>query len=176
MLSIYPAFMSEQTCQSISRALKAAGLPIGEAHSAGAAVIRAIRRSGGGLVLCGSRLSDMTALHLCQALGEDALVVVLQRGPNGTAYKGEGPLWLDMPFSSRELAEQIRSLLLKEEDRQRAKHRLRTPDEEDLIRRAKLLLSMRLGIDEQEAHRLLQRLSMKEGLRMASAAQRIIDA
>lgn len=80
-----------------------------------------------------------------------------------------------MPNCARELADQIRCLLNQEEARQRMRHRLRTPQEDDLIRRAKLLLSTRLGIDEAEAHRLIQRLSMREGLRMVVAAQRIID-
>lgn len=176
MLNVYPAFISGQTCQTISRALKAAGLPVGEAHSAGAAVIRTVRQRGGGLVLCGPRLSDMTAQHLYRELAEEAMVVVLQWEQDRDAYGGEGPIKLVMPFSARELAECLRGLLQQEEARQRAKHRLRTPEEEDLIYRAKLLLSTRLGINEAEAHRLIQRLSMREGLRMACAAQRIIDA
>ena len=176
MLSIYPAFISEQTCQKISRVLRAAGLPLGEPHSTGATVIRTIWRSGGGLVICGPRLSDMTALQLAQTLGEEALVVVLERGLNRVERAGDGLLYLSLPFSAYELAEQVRALLQREETRQRTRHRSRTPDEEAIIVKAKHLLSSRLGIDEQEAHRLLQRLSMKEGLRMPCAAKRIIDA
>lgn len=176
MLSIYPAFMSEQTCRSISRILRAAGLPLGEPHSAGATVIRAIWRGGGGLVICGPRLSDMTALQLAQTLGEEALVVVLERGSGRDERAGEGLLYLSLPFSAQALAEQVRALLQQEEARQRTRHRSRTPDEEALISEAKRLLSSRLGIDEREAHRLLQHLSMKDGLRMACAARRIIDA
>ena len=175
MLSIYPAFISGQTCLAISRALKAAGLSVGEAHSTGAAVIRAVRQRGGGLVLCGARLSDMTAQHLHRTLQEEAMVVVLQRVQDRAAPGGEGPPSLVMPNCARELADQIRCLLNQEEARQRMRHRLRTPQEDDLIRRAKLLLSTRLDIDEGEAHRLIQRLSMREGLRMVVAAQRIID-
>jgi hypothetical protein len=175
MLSVYPAFISGQTCLAISRALKAAGLSVGEAHSAGATVIRVVRQRGGGLVLCGPRLSDMTAQHLHRTLEEEALVVVLHREQDKAATGGEGPLRLAMPFSARELADQIHGLLKQEEARQRMRHRLRTPEEDDLIHRAKLLLSARLGIDEAEAHRLIQRLSMREGLRMVLAAQRIID-
>ena len=176
MLNIYPAFMSEQTCHSISRVLRAAGLPLGEPHSAGAAVVRAVWRSGGGLVICGPRLSDMTALQLAQILGEEAQVVVLEHGLSRVERAGEGLLYLSLPFSAYELAEQVRALLQREDIRQRMRHRSRTPDEEALIIKAKYLLSKRLGIDEPEAHRLLQRLSMSEGIRMSCAAQRIIDA
>ncbi len=175
MLNVYPAFIDEQTCRTVSRALKAAGLPVGEAHSAGASVIRAVRKRGGGLVVCGPRLSDMTAQHLHRELSEEALLVVLQRERISVVPDMEGLTVLLMPFTARELAERLRGLLQQEEARQRARHRLRTPEEDELICRAKIILSERLGINEAEAHRLIQRLSMREGLRMAAAASRIID-
>lgn len=176
MLSVHLAFISEQTRRTLSRVLVSFGLPLGEAHGAGAPVIRAVRRRGGGLVLCGEMLSDMTALHLHQALGGEALVVVLGREAMDPAGNEEGLTRLVMPLSPGELAGQIRGLLTGEETRQRARRGTRTAQEEELVRKAKLRLSSRLGVDEKEAHRLLQQMSMREGLRMACAAQKILDA
>ncbi len=176
MLSVQLAFISEQTRQTLSRVLVSFGLPLGEAHGAGAPVIRAVRRRGGGLVLCGEKLSDMTALHLHQALGEEALVVVLGRETMDPIGNEEGLIHLVMPLSPGELAGQIRGLLIGEEARQRARRRTRTAQEEELVQKAKLRLSSRLGIDEKKAHRLLQQMSMREGLRMPCAAQKILDA
>ncbi len=175
MLSVHLAFISEQTRRTLSRVLMSAGLPLGEAHGAGAPVIRAVRRRGGGLVLCGERLSDMTALHLRQTLGEEALVVVLGR-ENADLSRDGGLIRLAMPLSPLELAARVRALLQGEEARQRARKSTRTPGEEDLVQRAKERLSSRLGIDENTAHHLLQQMSMREGLRMACAAQKILDA
>lgn len=175
MLSIFPAFVEDETCRRISQMLRSAGLPLGEAHSAGAAAIRAVRRSDGGLLLCQSRLRDMTALQVAEALGETGLVVVLQRAPFLPEAEGGRLLWLPLPPSPRELTDRLRCLLEEEEQRQRARHRNRSPAEEETILQAKSLLAVRLGVDEQAAHRLLQRLSMQEGLRLAAAARRIID-
>ena len=176
MLSVFPAFTNQQTCQRLSRALRAEGLPLMETHIAGATVIRAVRRSGGGLVLCGPRLSDMTAADLSRILGEAALVVVLQRSSRCPENAGEGLVLMEMPLNVRELAEKIRFLLRSEEKRQWALHRNRSAQEEETIRLAKLLLSERHNIDEGDAHRLLQRVSMQEGIRMSLVAQRIIRA
>jgi|LSQX01.2.fsa_nt_gb response regulator NasT len=175
MLSVHLAFINEQTRRTLSRVLLSAGMPLGEMHGAGAPVIRAVRQRGGGLVLCGERLSDMTAFHLHHALGEEALVVVL--GKENADLSGDGGLVrLALPLSPVELAARLRTLLQGEEARQRARRGTRTPGEQELIQKAKDRLSSRLGINENTAHRLLQQMSMREGLRMACAAQKILDA
>ncbi len=176
MLSVHLAFTNEQTRQGLSRVIRAAGLPLGEAHATGAGVIRAVRRRGGGLVLCGDKLADMTAQQVCEALSGEAQVVVLHREPGTAGLFDGGPLRLVMPPSPRELADQVRGLLQGEEARQRARRQARTPEEEDLIFRAKRRLMARLGVDENEAHRLLQQASMREGQRMAVTAAKVLQA
>ena len=175
MLSVHLAFINEQTRRTLSRVLLSAGMPLGEMHGAGAPVIRAVRQRGGGLVLCGERLSDMTAFHLRQTLGEEALVVVL--GKENADLSGDGGLVrLALPLSPVELAARLRTLLQGEGRVSLLRSRELAPGEEDLVQRAKERLSSRLGIDENTAHHLLQQMSMREGLRMACAAQKILDA
>ena len=174
MLSVHLAFTNEQLRQGLSLVFKAAGLPLGEAHGAGAAMIRAVRQRGGGLVLCGEKLIDMTAQQLHGALGEEALVVVLQRSPGILWQEGEGFKRLVMPLSSLELTSRVREMLLAEEIRQRARRQSRTQGEEDLIEQAKCRLMSRLGVGENEAHRMLQQASMRQGQRMAHIAEKIL--
>lgn len=176
MLRVYPAFISEETCRRAVSALKAAAVPVGEAHSAGAAVIRAVAYSGGGLVLCGPRLSDMTAQSLAQVLWPTARVLVLSAEADIVGGEKEGLLHLSLPLSFSLLAEKVSIVLRQEEDRLRAIRRRRSPGEERLIHLAKEILSARLQIDEQEAHKLLQRLSMQKGQRMEELALKIIDS
>ena len=175
MLSVFLAFTNGQLRQGLSLVFKAAGLPLGEAHGAGAAMIRTVRQRGGGLVLCGEKLIDMTARQLHEALGEEALVVVLQRTPGILWQEGEGFKRLVMPLSSLELANRVRELLLAEENRQRARRHPRTQGEEDLVEQAKRRLMSRLGIGENEAHRMLQQASMHKGQRMAQIAEEILQ-
>ena len=175
MLSVFPAFENEQTCRSLYWGLKEAGLPVLEQHHAGATVIRAVRRSGGGLVLCGARLPDMTALQLSLILGDDALIVSLTHAFGRADPKEDRLLLLEMPPTMSELAQRVRILLRNEEERQRDLHRTRSAREEETIRQAKLFLAKHFGLDEGEAHRFLQRVSMQEGIRMSMAAQKIIE-
>lgn len=175
MLSIHLAFASEQTRQGLSRIIRAAGLPLGEVHATGAGVIRAVKRRGGGLVLCGDKLIDMTARQVFAALGDEALVAVLQRELSQAALSMGEPLQLMMPTSPRELADKVRELLQKEKARQRTRRQARTPEEHALILRAKRRLMVRLGVDEDEAHRMLQQASMREGQRMAVTAKKVLE-
>jgi len=175
MLRVYVSFLKEETCRRVINSLKAAGIPVGEVHNAGAAVIRAVGHGGGGLVLCGPRLSDMTAQQLSQALGKDAQIVVLSHEADAYAIEDELILHMPLPASWELLAQRGSVLLKKEEDRQRALHRLRTPAEERLLCLAKEILSARLSITEQEAHSLLQRMSMHQSQCLADVAQKIIE-
>ncbi|HQA98528.1 MAG TPA: ANTAR domain-containing protein [Clostridia bacterium] len=175
MLSVFLAFTSEKLRQGLSLAFRAAGLPLGEVHGTGAAIIRAVRQRGGGLVLCGERLTDMAPGQLHDALGDDALVVVLQRYPSPLCYEDSDMKRLVMPPSSRDLASQVRQLLQAEELRQRRRRQPRTQQEEELIQNAKQCLMTRLGIPEHDAHRMLQQASMRQGQRMAQIAERILQ-
>ena len=173
MLSIFLGFVSEQTRESLSRVLVLSGLPLGGAFSDGASVIRAVRQRGGGMVLCGGKLSDMSAPHLYDALAGDALLVVLEKMPGSVSLGQEGFVRLMMPASARELASQVRLLYEGEQARRQALFR-RSPAEEELISEAKLLLQDGYGLDEPEAHRLLQRVSMLEGMDMRELARKIL--
>lgn len=174
MLSVHLAFDNDQLRQGLSLLLKASGLPQGEAHRTGSAIIRAVRKRGGGLVLCGEKLIDMTPQLLHESLGDEALVVVLQCSPAFLWQESASFMRLVMPLSPRELADRVRQLLQAEEIRQRSRRRPRTQGEEDTIEKAKLRLISRLGIDENEAHRMLQQASMRRGQRMALVAEEIL--
>ena len=173
MLSIFLGFVSERTRESLSRVLILSGLPLGGAFPDGASIIRAVRQRGGGLVLCDGKLSDMSALHLYGALGGDALLVVLERMPGSVSLGPEGPVRLMMPVSARELAAQVLLLYEGEQAKRQALFR-RNPTDEKLIREAKQLLQDGYGLDEPEAHRLLQQVSMREGLNMRELARKIL--
>jgi hypothetical protein len=174
MLSIFLGFVSEQTRESLSRVLILSGLPLGGAFSDGASIIRAVRQRGGGLVLCGGKLSDMSAIHLFSSLSGEALLAVLERTPGSVSLGPEGPLCLMMPSSAREFASQVRLLYEQELARRQARFR-RSPKEEELIREAKRFLQEGYGLDEPEAHRLLQKVSMREGLDIPRLARKILE-
>lgn len=176
MLSLHLAISSPNARQKLLAVFKAAGLPLGEAHGAGAPIIRAVRKRGGGLVLCDEWLPDMNARHLQDALGDEARVILLRQGGVMPSPPGEGFPELILPLSARELAEQVRVLLHAEDERQHLRHQYRTDAENGLITEAKSLMMSRYRIDEQEAHRLLQRASMQKGTRMTMVAQEFLQA
>lgn len=173
MLSVHLAFQNEKTRSALSGMLRSAGLPLGEVHESGAAVIRAIRQRGGGLVLCDEFLNDLTARQLQDALPGLCKVMVLCRGVKAI-NPDNGLFYLPLPQTPSLFQEQVRALLQQEEAAERTKRAYRTKEENTIIESAKHALMAHLSILETDAHKMLQHLSMRNNQKMKETAISIL--
>jgi len=160
----------------------------------GAAALRlALLQDGGGVVLCGPVLSDMTAPILFSNLTEDFDMLVLTTGAETDMgeYQKEGLYRISLPVLSEDLAFYTSALL---ETRQFpgignpgagtgtpsvpkdvfSEKPARTPEERRLIETAKLLLMRKERMSEAEAHRYLQKESMIKGIKMSELAGQLL--
>lgn len=142
----------------------------------GAEVIRTARQLGGAAVLCGFYLPDMTADALAAELRGTAALLVLAKAAYLDLCGGENLYKLPLPASRAELLASLHMLLNAEGHRLYHPVSRRKEEETALIRRAKELLMDVNRMTEEEAHRFLQKRSMDQGLRMAEAAQYILDS
>lgn len=172
MERIVAAFSGDEMRARVVRLLRSRGHTVSCACAAGAEAIRAVRRMGGGLVICGFRLPDMAVEELADKLGDQALVLVVAK-PEKLALCTRGSLYkLPTPATPAAFHEKVDFLLSLEAGQSRPP--TRSEDERAIIGRAKALLMEDGTMNEAEAHRYLQKRSMDAGSRLVDTAKAIL--
>lgn len=167
-MTVVVAFSRPETAQRFAGALEAEGLSVLRVCTAGAQALRALEPCEDAVLVCGARLPDRTADELARDLDGRAAVLVAAR-PEWLALCEEPSLHrLALPASGTQLAAAVRAAVRPERPAPR------TADEARLIGEAKRALMAR-GMTEAEAHRFLQRESMRLGVRMAVCAQLTLE-
>lgn len=167
-MTVVVAFSRPETAQRFAGALEAEGLSVLRVCTAGAQALRALEPCEDAVLVCGARLPDRTADELARDLDGRAAVLVAAR-PEWLALCEEPSLHqLALPASGTQLAGAVRAAVRPERPAPR------TADEARLIGEAKRALMAR-GMTEAEAHRFLQRESMRLGVRMAVCAQLTLE-
>lgn len=168
-MTVVVAFSRPETAQRFAGALEAEGLSVLRVCTAGAQALRALEPCEDAVLVCGARLPDRTADELARDLDGHAAVLVAAR-PELLALCEEPSLHqLALPASGTQLAGAVRAIV-----RRQSRPAFRTADEGRLIDEAKRALMAR-GMTEAEAHRFLQRESMRLGVRMAVCAQLTLE-
>lgn len=173
---IVVAFGNEEGRNRIMQSLAASGIHVKHCATSGAEVKRILNKSGGGIVICGSRLPDMRAEDLLRDLEGRALMLLVAKPGQGLPWERENVFHLPLPASGPELAATVRILLQIEERRPHLSAAHRSQADEAAIGQAKSLLMRREGYTEEEAHRLIQRRSMDRGVKMAETAREILGS
>ena len=169
-MTIVVAFSRPEAARRFAGALEAEGLPVLRVCTTGAQALRALEPCDGAVLVCGARLGDdRTADELARDLAGRVTVLVAAR-PERLALCEEPSLRrLALPASGTQLAGAVRAIV-----RRQSRPASRTADEGRLIDEAKRALMAR-GMTEAEAHRFLQRESMRLGVRMAVCAQLTLE-
>ena len=170
------AFASEKAHAQITRILGSGGLAPSISCFSGAETIRAARKLGGAVVICGFRLRDMTAEMLAVDLTGIARcwsspLPDLELCGDRNLIKLAVPSSRAEFFASLDLAQGV---LAGGAPAPRL-HIQRSAEEERLICRAKAVLMEVNLMSEAEAHRFLQKYSMDTGLRLAETARLILE-
>lgn len=171
------AFGGEENRRRILRLLAAEGWEDGGGIfcASGAEVLRAVRRTGSAVVICGFYLSDMTANDLADDLRGLAVVLVIAKAAYLELCGGENLYKLAVPINHLEFSSTLRLLL--DYERSHLRHPVSKRDEgaRQSIRKAKELLMDVNHMSEEEAHRFLRRRAMDAGLKLEEAARQIIE-
>lgn len=170
---IIVAFRGEEARKRISRLLALEGLE-GVPCASGAEVLRAVRRLGSAVVLCGFNLSDMSADALAGDLRGLAVVLVIAKAAYLELCGGENLYKLAVPISQIEFSSTLRLLLDYESSHLRRSAPRRGEEAQRLIRRAKEFLMDVNRMSEEEAHRFLRRRAMDAGVKLEEAARQVI--
>lgn len=169
------AFENESTISRVREMLASASLAPRSIHRTGAEIVRAVRFMGGGTIVCGVKLLDMTADQLYVDLDGMARILVIGKPLQLEMHATADVFKLALPINRFDLCASVRMLLQLEEMEHKRKNR-RSPRENQMIEQAKKLLQSAFGMTEMEAHRYLQKRSMDAGVRIMETAAMIVNS
>lgn len=178
MTNIVVAFSKPEEAKTIRNVLVRNGYSVLAACTSGAQVLSQVDELHDGLIVCSYKLADMlySELHECLPAGFDMLLMASRN--HWDECIGNDIVCLAMPLKVHELlstAEMMMEQLERRKRKRRLTPRTRNPEEEALIREAKAVLMERNNMDEEEAHRYLQKCSMDSGTNLVETAQMLLS-
>ncbi|MGI5971193.1 MAG: ANTAR domain-containing response regulator [Oscillospiraceae bacterium] len=168
--------MGESYLRRICEALEAGGVRIKHRCRSAAEAKRALQSMGGGVIICGYRLADMTANELSYDISDTTYMLVLASADDLGLIDNDNIFKLPLPASKAEILASVKILMKVEERRFRSALPRRSPEEEKLIARAKELLVEKNDMTEEQSHRFLQQKSMNTGVSKAEVARLIVES
>lgn len=167
---------NEQLGDLISDTLEKNGIAVRYRCRNGAEAIRAIKKMGGGVIVCGYKLPDMTADQLFGNLRDFASLLVVAKPQQLSLCEEEDIFKLPAPVRTGELIGAVNMLIQMDKMRYAKTIPRRSPEDAELILRAKELLMSRSNLSEDAAYRYIQQKSMETCAKMTDTAKLIIAA
>ena len=164
------AFETEAASRRVCELLAASTLPVRSVCRSGAEVLRMVQYMGGGVVICGVKLTDMTADQLYDDLDGQAYLLAAAKPEALEMCENPRIFRLPLPTNRYALAAAVQMLTQLEGMSASAHSR---PDQE-IIQKAKILLETNGSMTEEEAHRYLQKRSMQSRRKMAEVAADVV--
>ena len=177
MGNIIVAFPRLENAKSIRSILMRGGFSVSAVCTSGAHALQYANELGDGIVVCASRLRDITYLELYQDLPShfEMLLLTTQHGCN--QVEGTGIVCLSMPLSAPELLKTVEAMECEAGRRRRKRKflpRQRSEEEQAVILHAKELLMEKKSMTEEAAYRYIQKNSMDSGVGLIETAQKVI--
>lgn len=177
MGNIIVVFSKRENAVNIRNILVRAGMETSAVCLTGAKALQYADTWNEGVVVCGHRMQDMQYTELRNLL-PDRFEMLLVASPEAlTEGLPQGVVGLPMPIKVYDLVNTM-EMMLQSMDRRRRKRREqarnRSPEEKAVIEQAKALLMERNKMDEEQAHRYLQKSSMESGTNILETAQMIL--
>lgn len=178
MTNIIVVLPKLEDAKSIKNILVRSGFQVTGVCTTGAQAISQADGLHDGIIICSYKLADMMYdhLHECLPYGFDMLLMASQSVIN-ECY-GNDIVCLSMPLKVNDLINTVNMMvdnILRRRRKQRLHPRIRSAEEEMLIRQAKELLMSRNHMDEEEAHRYLQKCSMDSGTNLVETSQMVLS-
>ena len=171
MAKIIIGFADLRVGSKLASELKAAGHQVLRVCTSANEILRAFADCDDGILVCGCRFEDRTVQELADDLGEQALMLLVGKPERLALCELKTAFRLPLPVTRAELVSSVNILV--------QLHQMRLPkrsaDETGLVSDAKIKLMRQRGMSEPQAHRLIQKSSMRLGIRMAECAQMVLD-
>ncbi len=168
MKDIIVAYPVKSTALQIRGMLESEGFHVSFVCATGASVLNIAQNLREGVIVCASIMSDMGAGVLAENLPVGFDVVALSK--NGREEYMGNLINLPLPVSRDEFLQTVSVLVST-----RSSFTHHGSDDGELIYNAKLILMNNRDISESQAHRYLQKESMRTGKKIADIAKMIVN-
>ena len=180
MSTIFIASQNVQLTDRLTALLLEAGHEVLGVSASGNETIRRCRQLVPDLVVLSQRLQDMSGLATAEILQDvSQIIVLLDRAGMESAPKSTGSVYLEMPISPELLLHTITVLSQVQTKVHRLSNRILSLEsmlkESKTILRAKEKLMAMYQTDENEAHAFLRKVAMNNHIKLAEAAQIVLD-
>lgn len=178
MTNIIVALPKLQDAKGIKNVLVRNGFPVAGVCTSGAQAVSQADDLNEGIVICSYKLADMVYSQLREYLPPGFEMLLMASDRLLSQCESEGIVCLSMPFKVHELVSTVGMLsegIMHRKRKARSVPKVRSAEEDAVIREAKELLMGRNHMTEEEAHRYLQKCSMDSGNRLAETALMVLS-
>ncbi len=178
MTGIIIAFPSEEAGKKIKTILVRNGYDVAGVCTNGAQVIQEANELDDGVVICSYRLPDMIYRDLNEYLPDEFRMIAVTSRENWAENGEPDVVSLSLPLQLHEMLSTVEMVIYNVErarKKKKSQPRVRSPEEQELIEKAKGILMTRNNMTENEAHRYLQKTSMDNGTTFTETAQMILS-
>ena len=169
---IVVAFARNASREIICNLIEENGFKPQGSFRSGEEALKAVREMGGGVVVCGCKLPDMSADELAACLNGLGRVLAVSSPSNLSLVTNPAIRCVASPIAPAEFYDAL-SELLKEIEQPPAQPPRRSPEDTAIILRAKSVL-IQQGMTEQEAHSHLQQRSMRSRCKLVDVARQVL--
>jgi hypothetical protein len=174
MEKVIVAFEGEKNCQHIKDVLESSSTVSCMVCRSAAEVRRLVQKQHITTIVCGFKLADDSAECLFHDLPTYCSMLMIA-GQHQLDLCEQGDIFtLSSPVSKKDLIASVRMLLQMSNRIEKFSRPQRSGEERDLINRAKAILMERHGMNEEQAHRLLQKKSMDSGAKLTETARLVL--
>ena len=174
MRQIVVAFERQSNCDRLREALESTGEFTCLTCRSAAQVKRTVGKLRVDLVVCGFKLGEESCETLYFDLPQRCVMLMVAPQAQLDLCEAAGIFKLPAPIRRGSLLSSVRLLAQLGQGRDRASAQ-RSPEERELVERAKRVLIERGGMTEDQAHRFLQKRSMDSGARLADTARQVLE-
>jgi response regulator NasT len=171
MAKFVVAFRDRDTAEKIAGLLRENGYEVMRICTAGGEVRRTFKTLQDGILIAGYRLKDEFIDQIAEDLSESVEILCITKPEYIAKIESPRVFRIQLPVTHSVLTAWA-DMMLQLHGRSRPR---RSEPEQQLIEQAKQILMKERNFSEPQAHRFLQNLSMRLGITMAKAAQRIIN-
>ncbi|MCC8072673.1 MAG: ANTAR domain-containing protein [Clostridiales bacterium] len=168
MKNIIIAYPSKEVALQLRSLLEQEGFYVSHVCALGSSVLSISQELYEGVVICPSMLSDMSASRIAENLPPDFDVIAFSK--NGRESYTGNLINMSLPMDRQDFINTVAILVSSKSGFTRRKE-----NEAEIISNAKLVIMSKRSITESQAHKYLQKESMRTGKKIVDLAREIIN-
>lgn len=165
IIVVYPV---KETALSIRSMLEKSGFHVSHICALGASALRIAQEKLSGIIVCPFLMKDMTSAQLAEQVPQGFDIIALSK--NGSEQYMGNMITLPVPMDRSDFLSTVQMLA-----NSKSSFTRRSGDDGEYISKAKQALMSVYGLSEMQAHKYLQKESMKSGKKLAATAMDILD-